>query len=333
MNMTAKSLKELFSSFAKLKVLIVGDVMIDAYIHGNVERISPEAPVPVLLINKQEMRPGGAANVAMNIRSMGATPLLVSLIGHDAEGQRLKDLLDEQQIAATYLVSDPGRATTTKTRILARGHQMMRLDHENSSDISEELEDLIIQRVTDVLDEEIPDILIFQDYNKGLLTEKVIRTVTMMCLTRNIPIAVDPKKKNFFAYQLCTLFKPNLRETKESLKTEVDPNNIDSLKAAASMLHDQLHHGITLITLSDKGIFLRTNRETFSEPAHIRDVADVSGAGDTVISVAALCLAAKTPLETLATLSNLAGGIVCEYPGVVSIEPARLLAEATKLIK
>ncbi|MFN3939912.1 MAG: PfkB family carbohydrate kinase, partial [Chitinophagales bacterium] len=147
-----------------------------------------------------------------------------------------------------------------------------------------------------------------------------------------IPVAVDPKKDNFFAYQLCTLFKPNLREVKESLHVQINPENIESLNEAASILHKHLHNGITLITLGEKGIYLRSGNEVFTKAAHIRNVADVSGAGDTVISIAALCLAVKTPLDMLAALSNLAGGIVCEYPGVVSISKDTLLEEALQVL-
>ena len=319
---------DLFESFKNLKVAIVGDVMVDAYIYGHVDRISPEAPVPVLLVNRREQRPGGAANVAMNIKAMGATPLLISMVGDDSDGSALLNLLEDKNIASGYIAKDPGRVTTTKTRIIAKGHQMMRLDHENSNEISEELENILLEHIATVVKEETPDVLIFQDYNKGLLTEKIIRGATMICLNNNIPVAVDPKKRHFSSYQMCTLFKPNLGEISDNLLQEIDPKDIESLRAAALSLNERLHNGITLITLSDKGVFLHSGEHTLLEPAHVRDVADVSGAGDTVISIAALCLAARTSLPTLAALSNLAGGIVCEYQGVVSIDEARLAREA-----
>ncbi len=323
-----KQSTELFESFKKLKVAIVGDVMADAYIYGHVDRISPEAPVPVLLVNRREQRAGGAANVAMNISAMGATPLLISVVGDDRDGNALINLLEEKGITSGYIAKDPSRTTTTKTRIIAKGHQMMRLDHENSNEISEELESIILDHIATVIQEESPDVLIFQDYNKGLLTEKIIRSATMSCLNSNIPVAVDPKKRHFSSYQMCTLFKPNLGEISDNLLQEIDPQDMESLKAAALSLNERLHNGITLITLSDKGVFLHSGAHTLIEPAHVRDVADVSGAGDTVISIAALCLAARTDLPTLAALSNLAGGIVCEYQGVVSIDAARLAKEA-----
>ncbi|HCK20789.1 MAG TPA: hypothetical protein DHW15_01075, partial [Bacteroidetes bacterium] len=227
---------DLFESFKNLKVAIVGDVMVDAYIYGHVDRISPEAPVPVLLVNRREQRPGGAANVAMNIKAMGATPLLISMVGDDRDGSALLNLLEDKNIASGYIAKDPGRVTTTKTRIIAKGHQMMRLDHENSNEISEELENILLEHIATVVKEETPDVLIFQDYNKGLLTEKIIRGATMICLNNNIPVAVDPKKRHFSSYQMCTLFKPNLGEISDNLLQEIDPKDIESLRAAALSL-------------------------------------------------------------------------------------------------
>ncbi|MBC8172316.1 MAG: D-glycero-beta-D-manno-heptose-7-phosphate kinase [Chitinophagales bacterium] len=307
-------------------------MMLDSYIYGNVDRISPEAPVPVVLVEKRENRPGGAANVAMNIQSMGAVPLLVSVAGNDTEGKALVQLLDENNIASAYIINDPDRITTTKTRIISMHNQMLRLDNETLDEVPEAVSDLILLRATEIIETEDPDILIFEDYNKGVLTEKLIREITMLCLQKNIPVAVDPKKKNFFAYQLCTLFKPNLREIQESLHLFIDTNNIETINAAAAALQKKLHHGISLITLSDKGIYIRSNKDILQKPAHVRNVSDVSGAGDTVISIAALCLAAKTSLDTIASLSNIAGGIVCEYPGVVPIDKKRLLDEALELM-
>lgn len=327
-----QNLNDLFLKLSSLKVFIVGDVMLDTYIYGNVDRISPEAPVPVLLVKNKESRCGGAANVAMNIRSLGATPYLMSVIGNDDTGQELKKILEQNHIESKYLLTDQNRTTTSKTRVVAKMNQILRFDSENNHALDEELNEALIKQILDCIEKIKPDVLIFQDYNKGVLGEKLIREVTMACLNKNIPVAVDPKKENFFAYQLCTLFKPNLRELEESLRFPIDSASIESLSEAAALLHKKLHHGISLITLSEKGIFLKADKQIISTPAHIRNVADVSGAGDTVISVAALCLAAKTSLETIAELSNIAGGIVCEYPGVVSLEQHLLKAEAEKLM-
>lgn len=325
-------IKKLFEKFASLKVLIVGDVMLDNYIHGNVDRISPEAPVPVVLIEKKETRLGGAANVAMNIKSLGAVPLLVGVTGDDADGKLLSDLLQENTIENKFIIADRSRVTTSKTRVIAKHNQMLRLDNESHHDINSAVEEEILLLVQSLLENENPDILIFEDYNKGLLTEKLIREITMSCLNKNIPVAVDPKKINFFTYQLCTLFKPNVRELQESLQMHVDVLNPHSLSEATATLHKKIHHGISLLTLGDKGVYLKAGNDVITKPAHIRNVSDVSGAGDTVISVAALCLAAKTSLDTLAALSNMAGGIVCEYPGVVPIDKERLMEEAMEFL-
>lgn len=327
-----KEIEKIFSQFNSIKALIIGDAMVDAYVVGKVERISPEAPVPVVLVNENQTRLGGSANVAANIKSLGATPLLISIIGDDADGKKLISMLDQLEIESNLLVVDPNRKTTSKTRILASNLQMLRLDNEDTHAISKETEGVLLDRIKSIIDSDNPHVCIFQDYNKGMLTEKIIRETTMWCLKKNIPVAVDPKKNNFFAYQLCTLYKPNLREIKESLHIQINPDDIDSLNEAASVLHKHLHNGITLITLGEKGVYLRSGNDVFIKAAHIRNVADVSGAGDTVISIAALCLAAKAPLDLLASLSNLAGGIVCEYPGVVSINRENLLEEALQVL-
>lgn len=322
---------QLIDKFSDVKALVIGDSMLDIYIAGTVDRISPEAPVPVVLMQKREYRLGGAANVAANIKSLGATPLLVSLIGNDADGKLLADILDEQLIESNLLITDTSRKTTSKTRIISSNHQMLRLDNEDMHDISADTEDIILNRIQTIIEEDKPQVCIFQDYNKGMLTERIIREITMQCLQKNIPVAVDPKKNNFFAYQLCTLFKPNLRELRENLQMEIPANDIEKLNSAVSILQKQLHNGITLVTLSEHGVYLHSGNTIIQKPAHLRNVSDVSGAGDTVISTAALCLALQAPLDVIAALSNLAGGIVCEFPGVVSIDKEVLIREAAQL--
>ncbi|MBK6731027.1 MAG: D-glycero-beta-D-manno-heptose-7-phosphate kinase [Bacteroidetes bacterium] len=317
-------------AFSKVKALIIGDSMLDCYIMGKVDRISPEAPVPVLLIHEKQNRLGGAANVAANIKALGAIPLLISITGDDTEAEIFKSLLDKEGIESNLLITDPSRKTTCKTRVLSNNRQMMRLDNEDLQTVSSATEDIILERIKTILENDNPQVCILQDYNKGMLSERIIRETTMLCLHNNIPVAVDPKKNNFFAYQLCTLFKPNLRELNENLQMEIPSGDIKKLNAAIDILQKQLHNGITLVTLSEHGVYLKSGEKTIQLPAHIRNVADVSGAGDTVISIASLCLAIKTSLETLAALSNLAGGIVCEYPGVVSIDKKVLIREAEK---
>ena len=328
-----KEIKSLFEKFTHMQVMIIGDVMTDKYVYGDVERISPEAPVPIVSVSHIENRPGGAANVAMNIKSLGATPLLFTIIGDDDEGSEFISLLEKNHISTTYVMKREDRSTTMKTRVIAKNHQMLRYDREMTENISAEIEEEFLTQIKNAINAVHPDVLIFEDYNKGILTEKIIRETTIKCLNQHIPVAVDPKKNNFFSYQLCTLFKPNLRELRDSLHMEFEPDDIKALQEASVLLHKQLHNAMTLVTLGDKGIYLHTGDEIVQSPAQIRNVADVSGAGDTVISVASLCLAAKTNLQSLALLSNIAGGLVCEYPGVVPVNKKQLLEEAEKIWK
>jgi len=322
------TIEQLFKQFEQMKVLIVGDVMLDKYVYGHVDRVSPEAPVPVVDVEKIEGRLGGAANVAMNIRALGATPLVVSVIGFDKDASEMNELFETNEITTKYMIEAPGRLTTSKTRVLARNQQMVRLDMETTEEISGKVEASVLSMAADIIKEEKPAVVIFEDYNKGILTEKIIREITSLCLQHQIPIAVDPKKNNFLAYKHCNLFKPNLREIKESIAMDIDAGDDAALQKAADRLSETLEHTMTMITLGDKGIYLRSKAETLHVPAHVRNVSDVSGAGDTVISVAALCLAVKTSMQILAELSNIAGGLVCESPGVVPVDKHQLMSEA-----
>ncbi len=335
------SFDRLFATFAQRTVLIVGDVMVDAYVWGRVERMSPEAPVPVVRVNRRENRLGGAANVALNVQALGATPLLCAVVGDDASGEAFKQLLRDQGIATDYIVRSAERTTTVKERVIAGSQQVARIDDEHDHPLSDaERQSLLI--VADQALEQA-DVVIFQDYDKGVLSEAVIRHITQRAQEKGIPVAADPKKRNFLHYQGASLFKPNLKELRQGLQQErlalhhetYAPLNNEqaAIQEAATALRTLLHHQITLITLSEKGVFVDTDAdEVHFIPAHVRQIADVSGAGDTVISIAALCLASATPPPTLASLANLGGGIVCEYTGVVPIDRARLLTEANEYL-
>lgn len=331
------SFDHLFATFARHKVLIVGDVMVDAYVWGRVERMSPEAPVPVVRVNRRENRLGGAANVALNVQALGATPLLCAVVGADASGEAFQQLLIDQGIATDYIVRSAERTTTVKERVIAGSQQVVRIDDEHDHPLSDTERQSLLTVADQALEQ--ADVVIFQDYDKGVLSEAVIRHITLRAQEKGIQVAVDPKKRNFLHYQGAALFKPNLKELRQGLQQErlalhhetyaPLPNEQAAIREAATVLRSLLHHQITLITLSEKGVFADTNSEEFHFiPAHLRQIADVSGAGDTVISIAALCLASATSLPTLAALANLGGGIVCEYTGVVPINRTRLLAEA-----
>ena len=326
-----EAVKEIFKSFNNLNVLIIGDVMIDSYMWGKVSRISPEAPVPIVAVEKKERRLGGAANVALNVQAMGANPILCSVIGVDLEGQMFLDLLKNQKLSQKGILKSRDRITTNKIRIIGNNHQMLRVDEETEEDISSSETDQLLQLILFILQHDKIDVIIFEDYNKGLITPKLIKSVVDIAKKRGIPIAVDPKKKNFNHYKGVTLFKPNLKELKEGLKIDFDPINIKELEKAVSSFRVKQKFTTALITLSERGIYSNSRSSKFILPAHLRMIADVSGAGDTVISVAALCLAMDLHPVMVAALSNLAGGLVCEQVGVVPVDKERLLKESLNL--
>jgi len=319
-------MQQLIDSFKNKKVLIVGDVMVDAYIIGKVDRISPEAPVPVVNIEKKESRLGGAANVALNIAALNALPILCSVIGNDTEGTELIEILKQQNLPISGIIQSKLRKTTTKTRILGNKHQLLRIDNEITSDLTAEDNALLIENYKTHLDN--CDVVILEDYNKGVLNEENISILIDLANKAGKPITVDPKKNNFLAYKNVTLFKPNLKEIKEGLNTEKNLKDQKNLKEAVETLHQHLQNIYTMVTLSEDGVMITDHSHYEVIPAHIRNIADVSGAGDTVISVASLCLACGADMKTTAALANLAGGLVCEENGVVPIDIKKLKAEA-----
>jgi len=324
--------EHLFNSFASIKVAIVGDVMLDTYWWGSVDRISPEAPVPVVALKRKELRVGGAANVALNTVSMGAQTSVISIIGDDKEGKDLLQLLNDNAIDTSYIISSGKRITTNKTRIMSRNQQMMRLDAEVTADIDRELEDLLLEKVKDYFTAHKPDVLIFEDYNKGLLTVRLITELIKLCKEHNVVTTVDPKRKNFFAYKGVTIFKPNLKEVKEGLNLLADSVDLSSLKEMHALLQQQLQHQVSFITLSEKGIFYQQDDQVRIIPTHIRNISDVSGAGDTVIAVASLVYAATKDMHLAAEMANIAGGLVCEEVGTVAVNKQKLLHECEMLL-
>ncbi len=320
----------LFKSFRSVRVLIVGDVMVDAYYIGGVERISPEAPVPVVQVEKYESRLGGAGNVALNIHALGAQPVLCSVIGNDPEGQVLRRLMHDQGMTESGLIASDVRKTTTKTRVIGNRHQIVRIDHELTDDLAKMESFLLLEAVKRELEQ--ADVLILEDYNKGVLHAGNIPQIIQLAREAGVPVIVDPKKRNFLAYKGVTLFKPNLKEIREGLNIAEELNDPEKVREAIARLQAELGNEITMVTMSERGVLIQGRGQEYLIPAHVRQIADVSGAGDTVVSVAALCLALSTDIKLLAALSNLAGGIVCEYTGVVPIDPERLLAEAHRLL-
>jgi D-glycero-beta-D-manno-heptose-7-phosphate kinase len=327
------SFEQLFEEFKNIKAGVIGDVMLDTYWWGHVDRISPEAPVPVVALDKKEYRIGGAGNVALNLSCLGANVQVISVIGKDDNGQVLKELLGSNHIKTNYLLQTPGRITTSKTRIISRNQQMMRLDEEITKDLSMEEENEFINKVEKYIVEENPHVIVLEDYNKGVLTQRVIETVIAMCKKHNVITTVDPKRKNFFAYSGVDIFKPNLKEVKEGLNLLIEDVTLESLNEIHELLKDRLHHEISFITLSEKGVFYQSDKQAKLIPSHIRNIADVSGAGDTVIAVASLVYAATKNLQLMAEIANIAGGLVCEEVGTVAIRKDLLLDECKQLIK
>jgi rfaE bifunctional protein kinase chain/domain len=323
------TLKELFEQFNNLNVLIVGDVMIDSYLWGSVDRVSPEAPVPIVSVNNREKRLGGAANVALNIKAMGATPFLVSVIGNDVDGIEFKKILQEEQLPTEGLVKSADRITTIKHRIIASSQHILRVDSEEDHLLNDVERNNLIDKVRSLIAK--CDVLIFEDYDKGVLSSESIEEVTKLAQENNVPIVVDPKKRNFLAYRDVDLFKPNLKELKEGTKSEFDNKDLEAIKKSVAELKSQQNHKGVMVTLSELGVFIN-KEDRVHVPAHIRKIADVSGAGDTVISVASLAIATKQKASFVAELSNLAGGLVCESVGVVPIDKELLLKEAEQLL-
>ncbi len=325
--------EKLFHQFAQLKVAVIGDVMLDTYWWGKVDRISPEAPVPVVAVSKKEQRIGGAGNVALNLQSLGASVSVLSVLGKDDDGEQLTKLFSDNNINTKYLVHSEKRITTNKIRIISRNQHMMRLDAELTSDISAADEDRLLYAFEEFIAAESPDVVVLEDYNKGVLTENCIAKIIRLCKHNNIITAVDPKRKNFFTYKGVDIFKPNLKEVKEGLNILSDEVSVNSLKDIHLQLQEKLHHKISFITLSEKGVFYNDDKTADLIPTHIRNVADVSGAGDTVIAVASLVYAATRDVHLMADIANIAGGLVCEEVGTVAIDKQKLLYECIQLLK
>lgn len=333
--MQKEKLIRLFESFNQLNVLIIGDVMVDSYLWGHVERISPEAPVPIVSVKSRENRLGGAANVALNVKALGANPILCSVVGNDQKGGVFIDLLKEQQMDTVGIVKSTSRITTTKFRVIGNKVQMLRVDEEVDSVLNQVDQKAFFDRFNTIINENNIDVIIFQDYDKGIISGVLIRQVVDIAVEKQIPVAVDPKKRNFVNYKNVTLFKPNLKELKEGLNIDFNAKNKEELQQAVSRLKSLLNTRMVLLTLSEDGVFIEYEnngeKSTTILPSHIRSISDVSGAGDTVISVAALCLATKADPAVLAAISNLAGGLVCEKVGVVPVDKQILLTETLKL--
>jgi len=320
-------IQSIFNAFNQFNILIIGDVMIDSYLWGRVNRISPEAPVPIIMSSKQENRLGGAANVALNVQALGANPILCAVVGKDTKSRTFSSLLKKRKLTSLGIIEDEKRKTTVKTRIIADNQHLLRVDEEIDEALAKDTESRFITHILDIIANQTIHAIIFEDYDKGCITPDVIHSVVNYANKAGIPTLVDPKKRNFMDYQQVTLFKPNFKELVEGSKIDIKKGDYKGIYEASKLLHQKLSAKYIFVTLSELGVFISNNEGYKTIPAEIRDIADVSGAGDTLIGTASLCLAAGLEPETIATISNLAGGQVCEKVGVVPVNKEQLFKE------
>ena len=326
--MAIKSIQTVFEGFRNIKALIVGDVMLDAYIWGIVDRISPEAPVPVIKTTGKEYRLGGAANVALNLKALGATPVLCAVIGADYEGDKFLERLKVRKISNSGIVRSKPRPTTIKTRILSGYQHIVRMDSETDGLLSVNEEKALLDKVFESMTD--ADVVIFEDYDKGTLTKSLILKIISRASELKIPTVVDPKIRNFHNYNGSTVFKPNLQELVEGLNLIEYPETIGEIMGAVNQLKDVVDVGEIFLTLSEKGVIVKNNKEEIHIPAHVRTISDVSGAGDTMTSIISLCKALGLSLAFTAELANIGGGLVCEHVGVVPINKNKLMEDALR---
>lgn len=320
------SIREVFDAFNSLKVLVIGDSMIDTYVYGAVNRISPEAPVPVVEVHREEHRLGGAANVALNLQALGAEPILASIVGDDTNGALFRELMAGNHLPSDYLLTLTDRPTTQKKRVLSGTKHLIRLDQESTAPIASETTSKFLDQIQSLWS--VVDVVIIEDYDKGLLTPELIHRITSSAHDASIPVCVDPKFRNFHDYKGVDLFKPNLKELEKSIASI----GTEELNVMIDQVFDLLQPRYLLLTLGSKGMIMKSIAEYYRAECEVREVADVSGAGDTVIAVASLALAIGLTPGQITDLSNLAGGIVCEYSGVVPVPLSRLMKEANELL-
>ncbi|WP_319482568.1 bifunctional ADP-heptose synthase [uncultured Draconibacterium sp.] len=325
--MNKAEVDEIFNRFSKIRAIVIGDAMVDTYLWGKVDRLSPEAPVPIVSVTTRENRLGGAANVSRNIQELEATPILFAVVGDDDNGKEFLNLLEKRNVSSEGIFVDPSRNTTVKNRVISSGKQIVRIDEESIDYISEEMESKLINAIKTEMETHPVDVIVFVDYDKGVVTPKLFNTINELAQEKGIPTSVDPKKRNFSNYKNVSLFKPNFKEFVEGTRFPLMKGDLESLKKAAETFKTEQQLKLILITLSELGILIINGDEEQYYPVAIRDIADVSGAGDTVIGVASLAMAAGLQPKIMAQMSNLAGGLVCEKVGVVPVDQTQLKKE------
>jgi D-glycero-beta-D-manno-heptose-7-phosphate kinase len=327
---TEDRIRQLIKNFGGKKIAVVGDLMVDSYYWGTVNRVSPEAPVPVVDVVSESTRLGGAANVANNIQTLGGEPILIGLIGNDHPGELFLDLLKEQNLPSEGIVKDTNRPTTIKTRVIAHGQHVVRIDNESKADCPEHLRHMLIDAVKYNIHS--IDGIILEDYNKGVITKEIIHDITAVARKYGKPVTVDPKFHNFFEYKEVSVFKPNKREAEEAtgirIKTE-DDVLWAGMKLLASLQADNV-----LLTRGEEGMSLfEKNGDVSHMKTLATNVQDVSGAGDTVISTLTMAMVSGASVKEAAALANCAASVVVRAVGIVPITPEELLTSATQLIQ
>ncbi|MEN8118440.1 MAG: bifunctional ADP-heptose synthase [Bacteroidota bacterium] len=331
--MNKAEIDKIFDRFSQMQAIVIGDVMVDSYLWGKVDRLSPEAPVPVVSVTKRENRLGGAANVALNLQALGAKPFLFSVIGNDDAGKKFLKRVENRGLWQEGIFTAANRPTTVKNRIISKGGQhIVRVDEESTGYIEQEMEASLVEAIKKVIENNTIDMIIFVDYDKGVITPALFETINQLAQGKKIPTAVDPKKQNFRSYKNATLFKPNFKEFIDGTGQPLQKGDLEGLKTAACEYRKKQNFKIIFVTLSELGVFISNGMEEQYYPAVIRYISDVSGAGDTVISVASLAMAAGASHGEMALMSNLAGGLVCEKPGVVPVDKKQLLKEMKRTI-
>ena len=319
----------------ELNILVVGDIMVDAYLMGRVDRISPEAPVPILSADRRERRPGGAANVALNLKALGCAVTVAGITGEDKDGRDLRKALDALDMDTSGIFTLEDRRTTVKTRIMSGGQHLLRVDEEDDHDLNEEASQLFVEHLAKLLSATDFDAILIEDYDKGTLSPMVIQGLLHLASEQDIMVSVDPKFRHFDLYHGVALFKPNLKELREGLGLVWDDHDKHAMDRALTSgldkLMDRMQPEHILLTLSERGVRVRSAMEDVTQAAHPREILDVSGAGDTVIAVATALLAQGVDAVTMAQVANLAGGLVCEKSGVVPVDPDSLIAEMRRL--
>lgn len=330
--MTKENISRLFDKFNTFNVLIIGDLMIDSYLWGNVNRISPEAPIPIVECKKREHRLGGAANVALNISSLGANPILCSVVGNDDKSKIVFELLDKREMSNEGIVVDDSRITTIKFRVISEGQHILRVDEENTNYLDKNIEQKFIDNIKEIIARTKIDAIIFEDYDKGVISKKVIDETVKIAVSNNIPTLADPKKRNFNFYKNLTLFKPNFKELTEGLKVDIDKDDIEKVFEVSKNHAQKTNNEFIMTTLSENGICIANSDSYHHVNAEKRDIIDVSGAGDTVIATSSLCLASGVEPKYVAEISNISGGLVCEKVGVLPINKDLLKTEVLKIM-